>query len=174
MDYLDRPPRQSRRLILCARVLLAVCLVSGALLLLRPAEPIPVPPTTVPGTTVAPTPRLRASGLGAVTVGMSWAEVVAAGVVELQTVGCQVGEYLGATVYGMGGSVTAIVVQDEGVRTLRGVGVGSSRAELAEFYSTPAEGEAVTVVEGTHVLVFGIRDDVVAYIRAGRPEGPGC
>jgi sporulation protein YlmC with PRC-barrel domain len=175
VDYVE-PFHPSHRLVWCGRLLLVVCGISGLILGLRPEEHVPVPPTTTTLTTEAPVLRLTSTGYGPVTIGMAWSWATLAGMEVVQdAAGCQIGRFFDLTVYGKDGTVTALIAQDEGVRTLRGIGVGSSRFEVASLYPTATgEGDRLTVMEGQHRLVFGFRDDLVVYISAEGIDGAGC
>jgi hypothetical protein len=109
---------------------------------------------------------------------MTWAQALGVGMTVAQDFpGCQIGRYIEALVYVPDGTVVAIIVQDPGVRTLRGVGVGSSRFEVGALYAgAVADGDRMIVAEGPNELVFGFREDVVIYIwaRIKGAEGVGC
>jgi hypothetical protein len=111
---------------------------------------------------------LRSDGLGVVRLNMPWDEAVGKGIdVVVDAPRCHIGLYLGATVYAAGDAVSAIIVQAPGIRTIRGVGVGSARFVVATLYPhAEADGDRLRVTEGANELVFGFHENVVAYVWA--------
>lgn len=117
--------------------------------------------------------HIRADGLDTVKIGMPWPEAVSLAnlVVQRDTKECSLASdpASGASITAYDQVVTLIMVQDSGVETVAGIGVGDSEDEVFAVYPLDAldtEKGRLVILDGSNELVVGLFGGKVTYLWA--------